>query len=164
MFERLNTPEEAYNWQLGSALTMEQTVHDMLGDLQEEAQDENLKQLFQHHQEETRQQIANLERVFSVFGWDVEDSPCPAIKAIEKEGKANIKKTDDSIVDSIILAGAGQTEHHEIAVYENLITNARAMGRDDVAGLLQENLEIEEHTLQEVKRAAERVAAVSPKA
>ena len=47
---------------------------------------------------------------------------------------------------------------HEIAVYEELITFAQAMGRDDVVALLQANLEQEQHTLEEVRRAAERIA------
>jgi ferritin-like metal-binding protein YciE len=163
VFERLNTPEEAYNFKLGAALKMEHTVLDkILEDSIEESQDEQIKQLFRHHADETRQQIRNLEQVFELFGWEVDDSPCPAIEAIHKEAKTNVKKTDDSIVDSIILSGALETEHHEIAVYEGLIVNARAMGRDDVVRLLQQNLEQEQHTLQEATRALEEAAAVSP--
>ena len=159
MFERLNTPEEAFNYQLGAALKMEHTVLDkILPDSIEEAHDNKLKQLFRHHQEETRQQIGNLEQAFAAFGWEVDDSPCPAIEAIHKEGKTNVKKTDDSIVDSIILSGAAETEHHEIAVYESLITNAQAMGRNEVVALLRQNLEQEQHTLEEVKQAARKVA------
>ncbi|WP_051324530.1 YciE/YciF ferroxidase family protein [Candidatus Solirubrobacter pratensis] len=164
MFERLNTPEEAFNYQLGAALKMEHTVLDkILADNMEEAQDAKLKELFRHHMDETRQQIDNLEQAFSAFGWEVDDSPCPAIEAIHKEGKTNVKKTDDSIVDSIIVSGAAETEHHEIAVYESLITNARAMGRDDVVSLLQQNLAQEQHTLEEVKRSAEQIAAALPR-
>jgi ferritin-like metal-binding protein YciE len=37
------------------------------------------------------------------------------------------------------------------------------MGKDDVVALLQQNLEQEQHTLEEVKQTAEQVAAVSPK-
>ena len=163
MFERLNTPEEAYNYKLGAALKMEQTVLEkILADSVDEAQDDRLKQLFRHHAEETRGQIRNLELVFAAFGWEVDDSPCPAIEAIHKEAKANIKKTDDAIVDSVILSGALETEHHEIAVYEGLIIQARAMGRDDVVGLLEQNLEQERHTLQEASMSLEKVAAVTP--
>src|SRR3954447_4497797 len=139
MFERLNAPEEAHNFKLGAALKMEHTVLDkILEDSIEEAHDESLKQLFRHHADETRQQIRNLEQVFGAFGWDVDDSPCPAIEALHKEAKTNVKKTDDAIVDSVILSGALETEHHEIAVYEGLIIDARAMGRDDVVRLLEE--------------------------
>jgi ferritin-like metal-binding protein YciE len=163
MFERLKTPEEAYNFQLGATLKMEQTVLGMLEKLQDEAQDDKLKQLFAHHHQETQQHIANVEKVFGLFGWEVEDSPCPAIEAMEKEGKANIKKTDKSIVDSVILQSAVETEHHEIAVYENLIINAEAMGKLDVVEALKQNLQQEEHTLDEVRQLQREVAAVTPK-
>ena len=163
MFERLNTPQEAYNFKLGAALKMEQTTLEILEDSIDSAQDEKIKQLFRHHHDETKQQIANLEQVFAAFDWEIDDSPCPAIQAIQKEGKANAKKTDDVLVDSVILQGAVETEHHEIGVYENLIINAEAMGRDDVVQLLRKNLEVEQHTLDEVKDAQRQVAAVTPK-
>jgi ferritin-like metal-binding protein YciE len=162
MFERLNTPQEAFNHELGAALTMEQTVLEMLEKNAEESQDERVTQLFRHHHDETREHVDNLRQVFAAFGWEVDDSPCPAIQGIDKEGKANAKKADDSIVDSVILGGAIETEHHEIAVYEHLIINAQAMGREEAVALLRRNLESEQHTLEEVKDAARRVAAVSP--
>lgn len=37
------------------------------------------------------------------------------------------------------------------------------MGNDEAVRLLQENLDIEQHTLDEVKRMQEQVAAVTPK-
>jgi ferritin-like metal-binding protein YciE len=159
LFERLNTPEETYNFKLGSALKMERTVLEkILEDSIETAQDERLKQLLRHHQEETQQHIANVERVFGLFGWEVDDSPCPVIEAIHKEAKSNAKITDDSIVDSMVLAGSAETEHHEIAAYEWLILHARAMGREDAAGLLEQNLEQEQHTLREAMQLAKQLA------
>jgi ferritin-like metal-binding protein YciE len=63
-------------------------------------------------------------------------------------------------VDAILLQAATEVEHHEIGVYENLIINARAMGRDDVVRLLEQNLEQEQHTLEEVKSAEAQMVAV----
>jgi ferritin-like metal-binding protein YciE len=158
MFEKLNTPEEIFSFKLGSALTMENTVLEMLGDLQEKANRPEIQQLLSHHADETRQQIANIEQCFQLLGEEVDDSPCLVIEAIDKEGKATLKKTDDELADEIILSGATETEHHEIAVYETLITNAKARGANEVAQLLQQNLEQEQHTLDEVKSAAEKLA------
>jgi ferritin-like metal-binding protein YciE len=158
VFERLNTPQELFSFKLGAALKMENTVLDMLGDLEQAAQREKLKQQFRHHADETREQIRNIEEAFRAIGEEPDDSPCPAIEGIEKEGKANIKKTDDSLVDAVILSGAAETEHHEIAVYEGLITHAEAMGNDEVVQLLSRNLEQEQHTLEEVKSATREVA------
>jgi ferritin-like metal-binding protein YciE len=128
MFERLNTPQELFHFKLGAALTMEQNVLEMLGKLEEEAQRQPLKEQFHHHADETRQQIQNIEKAFQALGEEPDDSPCPAIQGLDKESKANIRKADDSVVDAVILSGAAETEHHEIAVYEGLITHAQAMG------------------------------------
>jgi ferritin-like metal-binding protein YciE len=161
MFERLNTPEELYNFKLGAALKMEHTVLEMLDDNAQAAQSSDLERLFRHHQDETREQIANLEKAFAALGWEVDHSPCPAIEGIEKEGKANVKKADDAVIDDVLLSGAAETEHHEIAVYEGLITHAQAMRKGDVVELLKQNLEQEQHTLEEVKQATEKAAAAS---
>lgn len=163
MFERLNTPQEAYHFKLGSALKMEDTVVEILQASIDSAQDPSVKALFQDHLDQSPHQRENLEQVFAAFGWEVDDSPCPAIQAIEKEGKANAKKTDDVLVDSVLLQGAVETEHHEIGVYENLIINARAMGNDQAVALLEDNLRQEQDTLEKVKTAQANVAAVTPK-
>jgi ferritin-like metal-binding protein YciE len=162
MFERLNTPEEAFKWQLGAALTMEREIVDMLDELIEEAEHDELKQAFRHHQSETRTHVTNLEQAFRTLGWEVDDSPCPTIKALEKEGKANIKKADDAIVDSVIAGGAMETEHHEIAVYENLLINARGFASEQLTNLLRANLADEQAALQKVTRFAEQQVTPHP--
>jgi ferritin-like metal-binding protein YciE len=158
MFDKLKTPRDAFTFKLGSALKMENKVLDMLGDLEREASREELKQQFRHHAEETRQQIRNVEMAFEAIGEEPDDKPNLVIEAIDKEGKANVKMADDAIADSVILAGAEATEHHEIATYEWLIANAEALGEQQVVPLLQQNLEQEQHTLDEVRQAAQRLA------
>jgi ferritin-like metal-binding protein YciE len=163
LFEKFDKPQEAYEFKLGAALTMEQTVVDMLDDMIDAAQDADVKSALTMHRDETLGHIETLEQVFGCFGWAVDTSPCPVIEALQKEGKTMVKKTDDSFVDSVILQGALETEHHEIGVYENLIINAEAMGRQDVVDLLRRNLSNEEQTLEKVRTMQKRVAAVSPK-
>jgi UDP-glucose 4-epimerase len=158
MFDKIETPQDLFAFKLGATLKMENTVLEMLGELEENAQSEQLKEQFRHHAEETRQQIRNVEQVFSAIGVEPSESPCPAVEGLQKEGRSTIKMTDESLVDAVILAGAAETEHHEIAVYEGLIAHASAMGHEDVVSLLEENLEMEQHTLEEVKKATEQVA------
>ena len=55
MFESIESPRELFTYQLGAALTMEKTVLDMLGELDEKANRPELKQLLSHHADETRQ-------------------------------------------------------------------------------------------------------------
>lgn len=161
MFEKLNTPQDAYNWKLGTALKMERKILEMLDELIETSREESLREAFREHQRETRGHVANIEAAFAACGWEPNESPCPVIEAIDKEGTANVKKADDSLVDSLIVGSAIETEHHEIAVYEYLIIGARAMGRDDVVRLLEANLEEERAALRKVSSLSERFSAVS---
>jgi ferritin-like metal-binding protein YciE len=152
MLERtkIHDAEELFLANLASTLKMEATVDEMLGTLIEEAQDSALKKQLRHHREETQGQIRNIRQAFQALGKHPDESPSLPIDAIEKQGNVMMKVVDESLQDDVILAGCAETEHHEIAVYENLIAHADAMGHDDVVALLRENLEQEQHTLGEV--------------
>lgn len=159
MFEHFDTTEEVFSFKLGSALTMEHDSLEMLGDLEASAQRQEVRALFRSHAVETQQQIANLEKCFALLGEEISDSPSPTTKGLAKEGKSMIAKTDDSIVDSVLLSGGLETEHYEIAVYETLITSAEASGANEVAQLLKANLEQEIAASEKIKTAATQVAA-----
>ena len=154
----VETPTELFAHKLGAALTMEETILEMLEKLQNEASDSKLKQDLRHHHQETQQQIQNLHRIFDALGEKVEKESSPAIDGLEKEGEQLINKVDDSLVDSVILGGVIETEHHEIAVYDGLIIKAEQMGDDDIVALLQENLEQEEGALDKAVKASEKSA------
>jgi ferritin-like metal-binding protein YciE len=148
MFEKLTTPEEIFSFRLGAALTMEQKLVEVLEELEDSAQRPEIKHALREHREDTRQHAENIEQCFRLLGEEVDDSPSPTIEAMAKEGKATIKKTDERIVDAVVLAAATESEHYEIAVYETLITNAQARGATQVAQLLQRNLEQEQNALE----------------
>lgn len=158
MFEHLNTPEEIFSFKLGSALSMEQKLVEVLGELEDHAQRAEIKQALRTHRDETRQHVGNIEQCFKLLGEDVDDSPCPVVEAMAKEGRATIKKTDDSLVDAVVLAAATESEHYEIAVYETLLTNAQARGATEVAELLRRNLEQEKHALQIARSTMTQIA------
>jgi ferritin-like metal-binding protein YciE len=147
---KIESPRELFVSNLGSTLKMENEIIGMLEELEEEAHDPELKQNLAHHRQETQQQVRNLERVFEALGEEPKEESCPPIEALEKDGKQAIKQVDDALVDHVILGGAAKTEHHEIAVYNGLIMKAEALGEEEIANLLRENLEQEEHTLKEV--------------
>src|SRR5689334_3789154 len=160
MLERakIATPEELFLANLAATLKMENTVVGMLEELIEEAADGELKQQLRHHREETQSQIRNLHQAFQALGKEPDESPCLPIEGIHREGQIKLKLAADELRDEVILAGCAETEHHEIAVYENLIVHADAMGQEDVVALLRENLEQEQHTLGEVLKATLKVA------
>ena len=154
----ISDPKQLFIHKLGAAYTMEKTVLQMLEKNAKAAQSDELQKQFRHHHDETEQQVSNLELVFTDFGSDPQTLPCPPIEGLKKESEQLVKQTDDALVDSVLLAGAAETEHHEIAVYEGLITDAEAMGKRETVNLLRRNLDQEQRTLEEVKKASQRVA------
>ena len=155
---KIESPEELFVYKLGAALTMEETILELLEKLQQEANDPSLRRQLQQHHKETQGQVDNLHRVFEALGEPVDRRPCPAIEGIEKEGDMLLKEVDESLNDAVILQGVLETEHHEIAVYDGLIIMAEQMGDDDVIALLNENVEQEAATLEKAIKATEQLA------
>jgi ferritin-like metal-binding protein YciE len=153
VLDRIESPRDLVEFKLGAALRMENIVLDMLDRLVDEARGTTLKELLAHHADETRSQVENIEQAFAALGSEADEKPCPTMEAIDKEGRANVKIADERMVDAVILSGAAETEHHEIAVYNGLITHAEALGEGEVVARLRANLEQEQHTLEEVERS-----------
>ena len=155
---KIESPRELFVHKLGAALTMEETILGMLEKLEQEANDSQLKQNLRHHHQETQQQVRNLERVFEALGVEIESQPCPTIDGLKKEGEQILDNVEDGLNDAVILSGVVETEAHEIAVYDGLITTAGAMGEEDIVALFQENLEQEQATLKKARDAKKQLA------
>ncbi len=162
MFEKLTTSRELFIFKLGSALSMERDSLQMLEDLTSRAQRVDLKSLLEEHTEETRQQLANLERAFVILGEDVDDSPSPTTAGLAKEAKTTLRKTIPQLADQVILAGALETEHYEIAVYETLIAAAQAEDNVELVSIFEQNLAQEKAAAEKLRAASRKVAAEGP--
>jgi ferritin-like metal-binding protein YciE len=154
----INDARKLFVHQLGEALNMERTVLTMLKTNEQAASEPELKRLFDHHREETEGQVRNLEQAFEALGEEPAGHICHGMEGMKKEGKDLIEKVAPELLDGALAGGATHVEHYEIATYQGLLTQAEAMGEQDVVALLQENLEQEQHTLGEVERSAERLA------
>jgi ferritin-like metal-binding protein YciE len=159
---QISDPQQLFEYKLGTALGAEKKVLTMLKTMEEKAQAAELKQGFERHREETEGQIRNLERALEAIGGASTAHQDPVANGIAEHAESMLGRVDESLVDAVLAGGAAETEHHEIAAYESLITMAEAMGAEDVVVLLQENLEQEQQTLQEIvlftQRHAQRLA------
>lgn len=157
MFEHFTTPEEIFSYKLGSALTMEHDSLGLLEDMENAAMRSELKELFRDHAHETSQQIENLGQCFSALGQEAAGTPSLATKGLTKDARSLVAKTDETLVDAVVLAAALEAEHHEVAVYENLITQARALGAAATVNLLTQNLFQEQSAIKKIQAAAESI-------
>jgi len=148
---RLGTPEDLIQYQLRSALTMEQHSLEALDELRAAAKDKEVKKLFSHHADETREQIANLERVFELLGVKRTSAPSPATTGIKNQASSLLEKAEPKLHNQIAVMSALGNEHFEISAYSGLIMQADALGMNDAVALLQDNLDQEVHTSEELQ-------------
>ena len=115
-----------------------------------------LREAFESHLEETRGQIERLEQVFENLDEKVRGKHCDGIAGIIEEGKSIMGEDfDDATMDACLIAAGQRAEHYEMAAYGTLVAWARAMGHDDAADLLQENLDEEKAADEKLSALAE---------
>jgi ferritin-like metal-binding protein YciE len=134
----------------------EQQITKALPKMSKKVTDPQLKQAFDTHLEETRNQIKRLEQVFQMHGEPVKAVDCPAIDGIIEEANAIMgDASDNEVLDAAALAAAQAVEHYEIARYGTLAAWARQLGRTDCATLLEQTLDEEKATDQKLTGIAE---------
>jgi len=115
-----------------------------------------LREAFESHLQETQGQIERLDQVFETLAEKVRGKHCDGIAGIVDEGKAIMEEDfDESTMDACLIAAGQRAEHYEIAAYGTLIAWARAMGHDDAADLLQQNLDEEKAADEKLSSLAE---------
>jgi ferritin-like metal-binding protein YciE len=127
-----------------------------LPEMIEKATDAPLKQAFQSHLAETKNQVKRVEQVFQMHGVEAKGIDCPAIDGIIEEADDVAGEIADKEVLNAALAGAAQAvEHYEIARYGTLIAWAKQLGRNDCASVLQKNLDEEKAADKKLTAIAE---------
>jgi ferritin-like metal-binding protein YciE len=115
-----------------------------------------LKDAIETHRKQTEGQIDRLEQVFKIIDSPPRGKKCEAIEGIIAEAKehmADIK--DKAVLDAGIIGSAQAVEHYEIARYATLIAWAKQLGKQEAAGLLEQNLEEEKHADELLTKIAE---------
>ncbi len=157
--QTLDTPEELLYFSLKSTLMMEHHSLEALADLKQAARDKKVKKLFDHHADETKELIENLNKVFRMLDMDPTTAPSPATTGIKKQAASLLERTDESLHDQVALMSAMGNEHFEIASYSGLILSAESLQLPDVAQLLRANLDQEVHTSEELESCLEQMLA-----
>jgi ferritin-like metal-binding protein YciE len=115
-----------------------------------------LKQAFEHHRDETEQQVERLEQIFESLGKPARGKTCQAIVGIVEESQEVMEDFKDSpALEAGLLAAAQAVEHYEISRYGTLVTWANQLGKKDAVKLLQQTLAEEKKTDELLSKLAE---------
>jgi ferritin-like metal-binding protein YciE len=121
------------------------------------AHEEELKQAFEHHRQETENQVKRLEQVFEQLDMPARGKKCEAMDGIIAEAKEFMKEIeDDEVLDAGMIGAAQTVEHYEICRYGTLVEWARQLGHEQAMKLLEENLTEEKKADKLLTEIAER--------
>jgi ferritin-like metal-binding protein YciE len=149
----MNNLQELFIHELGDLYDAEQRILQILPNLASESADPQVKQAYQAHEQETRQQIQNLEQVYQLLGQPPKRIPCTAVEGMKQEHDSFLKDNPADIVLTLFDLGAAfKTGHYEIASYLGLIEKAQLMGLSQAVPLLRQNLQQEEAMAQRVQQ------------
>jgi ferritin-like metal-binding protein YciE len=105
---------------------------------------EDLREAFETHLEETREQVTRLEEVFQALGEKPRAKPCHGMMGIIEEGSEMMQEEEaGAVLDAALIAAAQRVEHYEIGAYGTCAAWARLLGLDEVVTLLDQTLEEE---------------------
>ena len=141
----------------------EKQIEKALPKMIDKATSPELKAVFEKHLQETKGHIERVEQVFEMHGVEAKGVDCPAIDGIIEEANEVAGDVDDKqVLDAALIASAQAVEHYEITRYGTLKRWAKELGLQDAATLLDETLQEESQTDDDLTKLAE--TAVNAKA
>lgn len=144
---KMESLQELYLEELKDIYDAENQLVKALPKMAKAATNEELKAAFEQHLEQTQEQISRLERVFEELGEKPKGKKCEAMKGLLEEGKQMMEEdASEEVMDAGLIAAAQKVEHYEIATYGTLRTYAEMLGFDEQAELLEETLDEEKDT------------------
>lgn len=144
---KMETLQELYVEQLRDIYDAENQLVKALPKMAKTATNEELKAAFESHLEQTQEHVSRLEQIFEELGEKPKGHKCEAMKGLLEEGKQMMEEdADEDVMDAGLICAAQKVEHYEIATYGCLRTYAEMLGFDEQADLLQETLDEEKDT------------------
>ena len=154
----LDTLRRLYINQLQMLLSTEQQIKEALPKMIEKATDNQLKQAFQSHLQETEVQVLRVEQILREVMGRPESTECKVAAALIEEGDVMIEDaSDESVRDAALIAAAQRVERYEIAAYGDVHRFAQILGEVSQVELLDETMREERHADHLLTRIANRI-------
>lgn len=156
MSDKLKDLNDLLHEQLRDLYSAETQLLDALPDMADKAADPRLKQAFQLHLDQTKQQKQRLEQIGQGMNLDLDGHKCKAMEGLLKEGKEMMHEdATDEVKDAGLIAAAQRVEHYEIAGYGTAVQFAERTNNPQTANLLRQTLQEEKDTDSKLTDLAE---------
>ena len=122
------------------------------------AASEELREGFEEHLEQTKEQARRLERIFKMLDENPRGKKCVGMEGLVKEGSEIMKEDfEDEVLDAALIGAAQRVEHYEIAAYGTVRTFAEVLGEGEHVSLLEETLQEEKETDEKLAQLASQI-------
>lgn len=139
----LETLQDLFEHEVADLFSAEQQLVAALPKMAQAASNQELKQAFEHHLQETRDHVRRLEEIRSQIGSSTSEH-CDGMEGLISEGEEIVNGDGMAAVkDAALISAAQRVEHYEIAAYGTARTLADEIGLDDAKDLLDQTLDEE---------------------
>ena len=153
----MKTLQNLFVSQLQDAYSAETQLVEALPKMAKAAGEPTLREGFEQHLKETKNQVRRLEQVCQLVDCPTGGETCEAMQGLLSEGEEALSlDADPNVKDAALIAAAQKVEHYEIALYGCLCSWADELGLGDVRDLLHQTLEEEKATDAKLTELAER--------
>jgi ferritin-like metal-binding protein YciE len=140
---QLQTLRDLFEHEISDLYSAETQLVAALPKLAAAASNDDLREAFQHHLEETRDHVRRLEDIRAELRLTRSDV-CEGMRGLIEEGNEIVNAEGDSAVkDAALIAAAQRVEHYEIAAYGTARTLAGELDLDDAKDQLDQTLDEE---------------------
>jgi ferritin-like metal-binding protein YciE len=122
---------------------------------------DDLRKAFEHHLEQTRNQVRRIEQICNELSVKPGGKKCVAMEGLIEEGKEILSAdAEPEILDAALIGAAQKVEHYEISAYGTARAHAKQLGFMRAADLLGETLSEEEKADEKLTMLAENMVNV----
>jgi ferritin-like metal-binding protein YciE len=153
---KLDTLQDLFLDTLKDTYDAEHQITKALPKMAKATSNPQLKAAFEKHLTQTENQIKRLERVFEAVGKKATRKSCAGMKGLIEEGSELMKEDAEAeVLDAGLIAAAQKVEHYEISAYGTLAAYANLLGDNQSVKLLQQTLDEEKQTDENLSKLAE---------
>lgn len=151
----MKTLEELLTDELKDIYSAENQLIKALPKMAKNAQTKDLRQAFEEHLQQTKDQAARIEQICADLGVSPRGKKCVGMEGLIEEGKEIMTEGEDpSVMDAGIIGAAQKVEHYEIAAYGTASAHARQLGFTNAVKLLEKSLEEEKMADEKLSKLA----------
>jgi ferritin-like metal-binding protein YciE len=140
---QLQTLQDLFEHEISDLHSAETQLLVALPKMAQAASNDQLREVFEHHLQETQDHVRRLDEIRGQIGTTISEE-CEGMRGLIAEGDEIVSAIGDpNVKDAALISAAQRVEHYEIAAYGTARTLADELDMGDAKDLLDQTLDEE---------------------